>query len=344
MEVVRQKNVATIIVFPIVDADGDLVSGATTPDSEIDAWTDGAAPDGFADCTNEATEIGSTGNYYLSLTQTEMNNDYIVVQVKTATAGAKTQVILIRTMVGDPLNFAVTDDGTAINVASGIVEAQVKSIDANAITATAIATGAIDADAIADNAIDAGAIAADAITAAKLASDVTTELQSGLATAANLATVAGYLDTEVAAILADTNELQTDLADGGRLDLLVDAIKAKTDNLPSDPADASVVAGLIAGVDAKVDIIDSNVDAILVDTGTTLQGELDGISSEESGGQEPLAGMVARKGRCAGRQLVTRCSERQVGAAKMCFELGSKSRLRQLLSSSARAYEVSSRI
>ena len=41
-----------------------------------------------------------------------------------------------------------------------------------------------------------------------------------LATAANLATVAGYLDTEIAAILADTNELQTDWANGGRLDLI----------------------------------------------------------------------------------------------------------------------------
>ena len=43
-----------------------------------------------------------------------------------------------------------------------------------------------------------------------------------LATAANLATVAGYLDTEIAAILADTNELQTDWANGGRLDLMYD--------------------------------------------------------------------------------------------------------------------------
>ena len=176
MELGRQKNAATIITFPIVDADGDFVTGATALDSEIDAWTDGAAPDGFADCTNEATEIGTTGIYYLSLTQTEMNNDYIVIQVKTSSTGAKTQMILINTMVGDPLNRAVTDDGTAINVASGIVEAQVKSIDANAITAASIATGAIDADAIADGAIDAGAIAADAITAAKVAADVSAEI------------------------------------------------------------------------------------------------------------------------------------------------------------------------
>ena len=49
-------------------------------------------------------------------------------------------------------------------------------------------------------------------------------------------TIDDFLDTEVAAILADTNELQTDWANGGRLDLLVDAIKAKTDNLPAAPA------------------------------------------------------------------------------------------------------------
>lgn len=56
------------------------------------------------------------------------------------------------------------------------------------------------------------------------------------------------------------------------LDTEVQAIKDKTDNLPSDPADASVVAGLIAAVEAKVDTIDGIVDAILVDTGTTLDG------------------------------------------------------------------------
>lgn len=67
---------------------------------------------------------------------------------------------------------------------------------------------------------------------------------AALATAANLATVAGYLDTEIAAILADTNELQTDWANGGRLDLILDARASQT----------------------SVDTIDTNVDAILVDT------------------------------------------------------------------------------
>lgn len=67
-------------------------------------------------------------------------------------------------------------------------------------------------------------IPANWITAAGVAADVTTELQTGLATAANLATV----DTVVDSILVDTNELQTDWVDGGRLDLILDARASQT--------------------------------------------------------------------------------------------------------------------
>jgi hypothetical protein len=52
----------------------------------------------------------------------------------------------------------------------------------------------------------------------------------------------GRLDLIVDATLADTNELQTDLANGGRLDLLVDGIKAKTDTIPADPATETSLA------------------------------------------------------------------------------------------------------
>lgn len=87
---VPQKNVAYRAYFPILDADGDPVSGAASLDSEVSK--DGAA---FADCTNEATEIGTSGIYYLDLTSGEMNADATVVQVKTATAGAKTTVLVL---------------------------------------------------------------------------------------------------------------------------------------------------------------------------------------------------------------------------------------------------------
>lgn len=60
----------------------------------------------------------------------------------------------------------------------------------------------------------------------------------------NVATIDDFLDTEIAAILADTNELQTDWANGGRLDLILDARASQ----------------------ASVDTIDGIVDAILLDT------------------------------------------------------------------------------
>jgi hypothetical protein len=74
-----------------------------------------------------------------------------------------------------------------------------------------------------------------------------------------LSTIAGYIDTEVAAILADTNELQTDLTNGGRLDLLIDAIKAKTDNLPASPAAVGSNMGSVTSVTGAVGSVTAGV-------------------------------------------------------------------------------------
>ena len=87
-----KKGAAARIVFPILDADGDPVSGAADLDSEVSI--DGGA---FADCTNEAVEIGTSGIYYLDLTADETNGDVICVQVKTTTSGAKTTVLVFYT-------------------------------------------------------------------------------------------------------------------------------------------------------------------------------------------------------------------------------------------------------
>jgi hypothetical protein len=62
----------------------------------------------------------------------------------------------------------------------------------------------------------------------------------------------GGLDPNLAFVLADTNELQTDWTDGGRLDLLIDAIKAMTDLIsvntttvaaPNDVNNFTITAG-----------------------------------------------------------------------------------------------------
>lgn len=79
---------------------------------------------------------------------------------------------------------------------------------------------------------------------------------------ADLATI----DSNVDAILVDTNELQGDWVNGGRLDLLLDAVKAKTDNLPVDPADASDITASFSTTDGLITTVDTVVDAIKVST------------------------------------------------------------------------------
>lgn len=82
-----------------------------------------------------------------------------------------------------------------------------------------------------------GAMAANTLTASALAADAVTEIQSGLATAAQLSTVAGYLDTEIAQIIAtvdrieaDTQDLQTQVGvDGAGLTAIGDTRLANLD-------------------------------------------------------------------------------------------------------------------
>lgn len=249
MELRRSKNVATYIVVPIVDADGDIVTGAAGLDSELNYWDDGNAPQStFTDCTNEATEIGSTGVYYLSLTQAEMNHDYVYVIVKTSTAGAKTQHILINcknqaadvtAVSGDATaadNLELMFDGTGYAGGTTKLDVNAASIANGAITAAAIATDAIDDDAIAANAV--------------------TEIQSGLSTldAAGVRTAVGLasanLDTQIGDLPTNT-ELGTALAAAD--DAVLSAIAALND---FDPA-----ADTVAHV-TLVDTTTTNTDMV----------------------------------------------------------------------------------
>lgn len=88
---IPMRNVAYRVTFPIFDADGDLVTGATGLDSEVslDAQY-------FADCTHEAGEIDtSSGMYYLDLEAAEMNANTVAIIVKTTSTGAKTTPIVL---------------------------------------------------------------------------------------------------------------------------------------------------------------------------------------------------------------------------------------------------------
>ena len=131
---IPKKGVAYRLTVPILDADGDLVTGAAALDSEVskDAGT-------FTDCTNEATEIAtSSGFYYLDLTATEMNADTVAVMVKTTTSGAKTTpIVLYPVEDGDiPVNLTQWRGSQPNVLLSGRPDSNVGALTTNVLTAS----------------------------------------------------------------------------------------------------------------------------------------------------------------------------------------------------------------
>jgi hypothetical protein len=100
-------------------------------------------------------------------------------------------------------------------------------------------------------------------TAAENADAVLDEALSGHTTAGTLGKAVADIETDATAILADTNELQADWANGGRLDLLIDAILADTNELQGDWTNGG-----------RLDLI---IDAILADTAELQTDNVPGL-------------------------------------------------------------------
>ena len=152
---------------------------------------------------------------------------------------------------------AVWDEATSGHTTSGTFGEQVKTdIDAILVdTGTTIPATIATVDTVVDAIlVDTGTTIPATIATVDTVVDAIL-VDTGTTIPATLTVIDDFLDTEIAAILADTGELQTDWANGGRLDLLLDSVIA------------------------KVDVVDGIVDSILVDTGTTLDGKLDTIDT-----------------------------------------------------------------
>ena len=253
----------------------------------------------LANVTTLPTAVSSSAIVKLDLSSTEMNADNIAVIFSDA-SGAQWCDLLINLQttarqfddLASQASVDTIDDyvDTEMAAALAAVDTEVAAIKAKTdlIPASPAAVGS------------AMTLAADAVNSTSLAASAVTEMQSGLATAAALqtvddlvdeletrltalragyldnlsggavataaalATLAAYVDTEVAAILA-------------AVDTEVAAIKAKTDNLPTDPADDSdidtqlaalaayldtEIAAILAAVDTEVAAIKAKTDLI----------------------------------------------------------------------------------
>jgi hypothetical protein len=259
-----KKNVSGQVVgAQIVSAtDGSAFTSSVTCYVTGDGGTQAAGSVSSGACTHEGN-----GFHTYAPAQAETNYDHVAftftgtgaipVTVQVWPSFPQTGDSFAR--IGAPAGASISADMAAVKSQTAAIETDTQDIQ-NRIPA-ALVSGRIDASvgAMASGVLTATAIAADAITAAKVAADVTTELQSGLATASALATVAGYIDTEVAAILA-------------AVDTEVAAIKAVTDLLPDAGALSSLAtAADLATVDMVADAIKAKTDSLTF----TVAGQVD---------------------------------------------------------------------
>ena len=118
----------------------------------------------------------------------------------------------------------------------------------------------------------------------------------GVFPSANYVTLAAYVEdirARLIVILADTNEVQVSLADGGFTDLLIDAIKAKTDTIVWGDITAidTLIDGIVADIGvfptgnyatlaAYVEDVRTRLVAIIADTGAIAWGDITGIVND----------------------------------------------------------------
>jgi hypothetical protein len=180
--IARQSTARTVIIGPVLDADGVAVTGSVVGDFKI--AKNGAAPaalNGSATATHRAT-----GHYSLALTASDLDTvgQAEIVSDDTVNAMPVKVVTVVEEAVYDAL-FAASAAGYS-TYAGGAVASVTGNVGGNV-------TGSVGS--VASGGITAASFGANAITAAKLDPDVTTELQAGLATAASLTTVEGKIDT-----------------------------------------------------------------------------------------------------------------------------------------------------
>jgi len=209
----------------------------TTPETGLTGFTvyrsrDGAAPAAYTTPTVNETDVTNMPGVYELLVDEDTtiasgnDSEEMVLHIsKTGMAPVVRTIELYRPKI---------TLGETLTVSSGAVG----SIATGGITAASIATDAIDADALATNAVD------------EIQTTIVVYLDTILTSMATNTDV-GLVAADVTSILADTNELQTDWANGGRLDLILDARASQT-SVDDIPTNAELATALGTADDATL--------------------------------------------------------------------------------------------
>lgn len=233
------KGIAYRVSFSLYSS-GTIKTGATSLDSEIskDFGT-------FSDCTNEATEIGSTGVYYLDLTSTEMDADEVNIIVKSSNADTMHIAITttesdIETNIFTLLTRLSSTRATYLDELNGLSSSiSTLATNINTLLTRLSYTRAGYLDEL--NTIPANIAAID--------TDVNNLLT-------NLATVNGIVDTINTNVTTVNNNVIT-------VDTVVDTINSKVDivdtNVDTLLTNVSTINGNVNDTETKVDTLTTNL-------------------------------------------------------------------------------------
>lgn len=257
--------VGTVVASFTIRKDSSLKP--TTAGRTLDVTAGGEAGIDWANIGSPTTTVNFSGTTILTATNVETDTADIQSRIPTALVSGR-----IDASVGAMANDTITSAALA---ASAVTEIQsgLSTLDAAGVrTAVGLASANLDtqlaalptdaeiADAVWDEAIaghlSAGSTGA-ALNGAGSAGDPWTTALPG----AYGAGTAGYiLGTNLdATISSRASQTSLDTLDD-YVDTEVAAIKAKTDNLPADPADASDIASSFTTVNSKLDTIDDFLD------------------------------------------------------------------------------------
>lgn len=299
-----RKNVASQVIGAqmVSSSDGSAFTGSVTVYVTGNGGTQAAGSVGSGACTHE-------GNGFHSYTPAQAETDYDHIAftfVGTGAIPATVQVFPNFPQSGDtfarlgaPAGASVSADVAAVKAQTAAIETDTQDIQSR--IPAALVSGRMDAS--------VGAVASGADFSATMKASINTEADTALsdvgltttitgridaavstrASASDLSTVAGYLDTEIAAILEDTNELQTDWANGGRLDLILDA-RASQSSVDDVPTNAELATALGTADDAVlaqvalVKAVTDKLDDTLEDNGGTFRFSANALEESPSGG------------------------------------------------------------
>ena len=287
------KNATWKVTFPILDNDGDLVTGAAGLDSEVSK--DGG---NWTDCTNEASEINGGGIYTLTLTDSEMNADTVAIKVKSSTSDSKDTVLIV---YPEPAGGLREIEDFASDIASDLVvvdqdTSDIKSkIDSDALLAdadhdktqsdVAALSGKQDSDMV--------VLAAQADSVEKILSDQFVKVYSDTT---GVATAITNLTNTVNAVYSDTTVIESDTTAiegaGGALTSAQDAaltqIASDTAVIEEDTASdlqtliTTAESDIKSNVASQLTVMESDIksDATVQHAKTTSDVRSDGVVRE----------------------------------------------------------------